>query len=151
MKLSSEGVSRSPYKGEISYSYGKTDDPRILVNDPNSIKRLNIQKSDTGLRPIVKNFIIPGGSKKYALTQNAELKQQGDYSVNVDITVGCLPTDEKFNGKKYFDLIRNNKSTYGINFASTTQGAKASYIESVDFSSDEIEKTVSFQINYKYS
>lgn len=151
LKLSSEGVSRSPYKGEISYSYGKTDDPRILVNDPNSIKRLNIQKSDTGLRPIVKNFIIPGGSKKYALTQNAELKQQGDYSVNVDITVGCLPTDEKFNGKKYFDLIRNNKSTYGINFASTTQGAKASYIESVDFSSDEIEKTVSFQINYKYS
>lgn len=151
LKLSRRGVSKSPYKGEISYSYEKTDDPRILENDPNNIRRLNIETSDTGLRPIVKNFIIPGGSRKYALTQNAELKQQGDYSVNVGISVGCLPIGEKFNGKKYFDLIRNNKSTYGINFGSTTPGAKASYIESVQFSSDEIEKTASFEITYKYS
>jgi len=151
LKLSNKNISRSPYKGSISYNYGKTDDPRILENDPNYIKKLNISKSDTNLLPIVKNFIIPGGVRKYALLQNTDLLQQGTYSVKVDMSIGCLPNNLKFNGKTYFDLIRNNRNTYGVNFGSTTNGAKASYIESVSFSSDEIEKNVSFEISYKYS
>jgi hypothetical protein len=151
LKLSSKNISRSPYKGSISYNYQKTDDPRILENDPNYIKRLNITKSDTGLLPIVKNFIIPGGSRRYTLIQNAGLIQQGEYSVKVDMSIGCLPNEQQFNGKNYFNLIRNNKNIYNINFASATPGAKASYVDSISFSSDEIEKNVSFEIAYKYS
>jgi hypothetical protein len=151
LKLSQKNINRSPYKGEISYNYEKTDDPRIRENDPNYIKRLNIEKSDTGLLPIVKDFIIPGGAKKYAVLQNAGLQKQGTYSARIEMSIGCQPNNQRFNGKTYFDLIKNNKSAYQINFASTTPGATDSYIESVDFSSDEIEKNISFGINYKYS
>lgn len=151
LKLLSKSVSRSPYKGEISYNYDKTDDSRIIENDPDNIKKLEIQKSDTDILGITKDFIIPGGTKKYALNQNREFKKQGTFSVKVDMTIGCSDSNAKFNGKKYFDLIKSNKSKYQTNFASTTPGAKENYIESVQFSSDEVEKKVSFEINYKYS
>ena len=143
LKIFSYSISKSPYQGTINFNYTYNDDPTIIENDPNNIRRLKIQKSDTGLMPITVSYLIP--NREYALLQNRSFKKQGMYSIDINMEIGC--TDEEFNSKKYFDII---KSTYK-NFESLTPGPKDSYLESISFSSDEIENTVQCKIEYKYS
>ena len=143
----SKQVTRARYNGQITYNYKSTDDPAIQDGTDDGIRKIDIEKTDTGLTPIIKDFTIP--NQTYTLTQNANLKNQGTYTASVKIEVGCI--DELFNGKVYFDKIKNNQSTYGVNFDSTTPGATDSYLEAVSYSCDEIEKTLSYQATYKYS
>ena len=146
----SQNVSRSPFQGKITYNYKYTDDPKIRT-DLGNIKRLEIEYSDDGkagaqLLPIYKEFIIP--NTKYAVVQNQIFKKQGNFSITAKADISLSnsnSTTNNFNGLSYLTNIRNEiQSNY-------FGGSIDKYLESADFSSDEIEQTITYTENYKYS
>lgn len=134
-------INRNKYEGFINYNYTYTNDPTIKDGSDDGIKKIDIEKSDTGLLPITKDFIIP--NKKFALNQNRNLQKQGTYQVKVNMEIGCTSSNN-FNSKTYFTK------------AKTFAGGKPSfgndeYLESVNYSSNETDKTISYEATYKYS
>lgn len=140
LKELSKNVTKQVYEGLINYNYTFTSDPTILENDPDQVKKISIEKSDTGVLPIITNFIIP--NKAYTLSQNKNLRKQGEYKVTVNLEIGCI--NGTFNGFNYFNRAKSAAGAFA------GQGSD-NYIESINFTSDEIEKRVSYQVNYKYS
>lgn len=141
LKQLSQNVSRKKYTGIITYNYSYTDDPTIKDGSDMNIKRVNVEKTDTGLMPIIKNFIIPNNT--YTLVQNRNFLQQGTYTVKVNLDVGCI--NEVFNGYLYFNKAKSLAGTPNI------VDARDLYLESITFNSDEIEQNISYQATYKYS
>ena len=92
-------INRNKYEGFINYNYTYTNDPTIKDGSDDGIKKIDIEKSDTGLLPITKDFIIP--NKKFALNQNRNLQKQGTYQVKVNMEIGCTSNND-FNSKTYF-------------------------------------------------
>jgi hypothetical protein len=134
-------INRNKYEGFINYNYTYTNDPTIKDGSDDGIKKIDIEKSDTGLLPITKDFIIP--NKKFALNQNRNLQKQGTYQVKVNMEIGCTSNND-FNSKTYFTK------------AKTFAGGKPSfgndeYLESINYSSNETDKTISYEATYKYS
>jgi hypothetical protein len=140
LKELSKNTNREKYNGRISYTYTYTDDPTIKDGSDMGIRKINVEKSDTGIMPLIKNFLIP--NKTYALIQNREFKKQGTYTVKATLEIGCF--QNVFNGIDYFNKAKNAAGPFGA------QG-NDNYLESVSFSSDEIEKTVTYEAVYKYS
>ena len=140
LKELSKNTTREKYNGKISYNYLYTDDPTIKDGSDMGIKKINVEKSDTGLMPIIKNYIIPNTT--YALLQNRDLKKQGSYTTKAVLEIGCIQND--FNGINYFDKAKTEAGGFGA------QG-NDNYLESINFTSDEIEKTVTYEAVYKYS
>jgi hypothetical protein len=140
LKDLSKNISRNPYEGKIEYTYTYTDDRTILNNDPNGITKLSIEKSDTDIMPLTKDFVIP--NIPYTLNQNRNLKKQGTYTVKVNMEIGCIVSNESFNSFPYFNIAKQKAGS----FTNTD-----SYLESISYSSEETEKTVSYQATYKYS
>lgn len=142
LKELSKNISRNKYEGNINYNYIYTDDPTVKENDSQNVKKVTIERSDTGLMPITKDFIIP--NNRYALNQNQNLKKQGTYKVKVNLEIGCLENDSIFNSFSYFNRAKNEaggKPNLGND----------EYLESINYSSDEVEKTISYEATYKYS
>lgn len=143
LKLFSKTINRNQYGGSIGYGTTYTDDPTIKNNDPDYLTKISVEKTDTGLMPIVKTFIIP--NNKYSLVHNRNLKQQGSFTVKINMEVGCLPSD--FNGYTFLSraqqIATSNKP--GGNIGNDI------YLESASFTSDEVEKVLSYQVVYKYS
>jgi hypothetical protein len=142
LKELSKNITRNRYEGVINYNYSYTDDPTVKQNDPDGVKKITIEKSDTGLLPIFKDFIIPNNT--FALSQNRNLRKQGSYTVKVNMEVGCLNSNNNFNSYNYFNKARQQaggKPNLGND----------EYLESISYSSDEVEKTISYEATYKYS
>jgi hypothetical protein len=140
LKEVSKNISRNKYEGVITYNYTYTDDPTIKDGSDAGIRKIDIEKSDTGLLPITKDFIIP--NRTFTLNQNRNLKQQGTYKVKVNMEIGCI--NNAFNSFNYFTK------------AQQYAGGRPSlgndeYLESINYSSDETEKTISYEATYKYS
>lgn len=148
--LISRQISRSPYKGEITYDYNYTDDPTIR-NNLGDIKRLTIEYTDNSnsgnnLLPIYKEFIIP--NKIYTLVQNRGLKQQGEFSISLKADVAFAGQNQVFNGFSYFDQLK----TIEQNLRNTLLTGRIDiYLESASFTSDEIEQSLTYETNIKYS
>ena len=140
LKELQKNTTREKYNGKISYNYTYTDDPTIKDGSDMGIKKINVEKSDTGLMPIIQNFIIPKGG--YTLVQNRNLKKQGTYTTRATLEIGCL--QGVFNGMDYFNKAKTAAGGFDA------QG-NDNYLESANFSSDEIEKTVTYEATYKYS
>jgi hypothetical protein len=140
LKELSKNIVRNQYEGLINYNYIYTDDPTVKQNDPSNIKKIDIEKSDTGLLPITKEFVIP--NKQYTLNQNRNLKKQGTYKVKVNMSIGC--TSNNFNSFSFFNRAKNESG--GI-----PSLGNDSYLESISYSADESEKTISYEATYKYS
>jgi hypothetical protein len=141
LNILSKRISRQAYNGVITYNYVYTNDQKIINNNPQNIKKIDIERIDTGLLPLFKNFIIP--NNKYTLFQNQSLLKQGIYTVRVNLNIGCQP--QIFNGFSYFNIAKNLANPISI------PNAKDIYLESINFNSDEIEKTVTYEAVYKYS
>ena len=143
LKEKTRTINRAPYNASISYTYSYTDDPKIQITG--DVTRIDIEVSDTGLGPIVKNFVIP--NNKYTLLQNRNFTNQGTFTVSVKMEIGCI--SKIFNGLNYFSTARS-KAGFGkrVGFSPTAQD---NYLESINFTSDEIEKTVTYEEVYKYS
>jgi hypothetical protein len=140
LKDLSKNISRNPYEGKIEYTYTYTDDRTILKNDPNGITKLSIENSDTDIMPLTKDFIIP--NKTYTLNQNRNLKKQGTYTIKVNMEIGCTVSNKNFNSFPYFNIAKQKAGAFS---------RQDSYLESVSYSSEEAEKTISYQATYKYS
>jgi hypothetical protein len=147
LKVVSNSITRSPYQGKINYSYVYTDDPSIRT-DLGEIKKLTIELTDDGragalLPPIFKEFILI--NQLYTLVQNRDLKRQGSFKISITADIALAGQSEIFNGYKYFNQIKN--------LANTAYAGSSidKYIESVDYTSDEIEQSVVYNINFKYS
>ena len=141
LKLLSYSINRSKYQGKISYDYRYTDDPELQTNNQSGITKIIVERSDTGLRPISKPFIAPGGGG-YPVLQNRDLKQQGTYTVNVEFIVGCS-LETTFNSRGFFSEARN--------LATNLSNGNDKYLESIDYNTDEIEKTIKLTATYLYS
>jgi hypothetical protein len=150
LKEINQNVSRSPYQGRINYSYIYTDDP-LIRTDLGDIKKLSIEYSDDGnagqkLLSIFKEFIIlNNSSQRYSLIQNRGLLQQGNFQLTLTADISLPGQDDIFNGYSYFNQLNNIADTNYLG------GGNDKYIESVSYNSDEIEQTVTYNINYKYS
>lgn len=144
LKQLSNKTTKSPYDGRVAYNFSYSDDPKIQSSG--DVKKVEIELTDTGLQPIIKNFVVPNNT--YAIAQNRTLLQQGTFTVSVKLSIGCLSSI--FNGLNYF----NNAKSYA-GFGKRTGFAPSDpfdvYLESVNFTSDEIEKTVTYEEVYKYS
>jgi hypothetical protein len=144
--LINENVSRSPYDGRITYNYKYTDDPKIRT-DLGNIKKLEIEFSDNGsagtnLLPIYTEFMIP--NTLYTLIQNRGFKKPGVFSVSAKAEV-VVQQNTVFNSFSYLDILKQQVR------ASYFGGSQDKYLESAEFSSDEIEQSITYTENYKYS
>ena len=144
--LVNQNVSRSPYDGRITYNYKYTDDPKIRT-DLGNIKKLEIEFSDNGsagtnLPPIYTEFIIP--NTLYTLIQNRSFKKPGVFSVSAKAEV-VVQENTVFNSFSYLDILKQQVR------ASYFGGSQDKYLESAEFSSDEIEQSITYTENYKYS
>jgi hypothetical protein len=143
----SKSIKREKYNGSINYTFNYSDDPSIQDGLNNGIKRIIVEKNDTGIQPIIKNFIIP--NQRYAMAQNRNFKKQGQYKVSVTMEIGCI--NSQFIGALYINECKQRAgfSTRGSEFAPFDP--RDFYLESVSFSSDEIEQTVTYEAVYNYS
>jgi len=143
LKQKTRTINRAPYNATISYTYSYTDDPKIQSSG--DVTRIDVELSDTGLGPIVKNFVIP--NNKYSLLQNRSFTNQGSFTVSVKMEIGCI--SNTFNGLNYFSTARSKAGfSKRVGFSPVAQD---NYLESISFTSDEIEKTVTYEEVYKYS
>jgi hypothetical protein len=140
LKEINKTINRNKYEGFINYNFTYTDDPTVKDGSDAGIKKIDIEKTDTGLLPITKDFIIP--NRTFALNQNRDLKKQGTYTVKVNMEVGC--TVSTFNSWNYFTKAKN--------YAGGTPGlGNDEYLESINYSSNETDKTITYEATYKYS
>jgi hypothetical protein len=147
LKETTKQISKSPFKGEINYDYSYSDDPTIRTN-LGDIKRLIIEYNDNGeagnkLPPIFQEFIIP--RRNYVLVQNRKLLEQGTFSISLTAEIALSNSFSVFNGFNYFNILKTEarNSYFG--------GNNDKYLESVTFSTDEIEQVVKYEEIYKYS
>lgn len=161
LKLLNYNINRSKYQGKISYNYAYTDDPELEVNNVDGITKIIVEKSDTGLKPITKPFIIPNSKTGYPVLQNRDLKQQGSYTMNVTFEVGCLTEefDSKFFYEKALGYINFNTRSdlpLGANGGGSIKTELVSdprdhYLNSLTFTANEIDRTVKLTAEYLYS
>lgn len=143
LKELNKTINKGKYKGNINYNFNYSDDPTVKTSG--DVRKVSVDLTDTGLPTIIKNFVIP--NNKYTLLQNRNFTNQGTFTVSVKMEIGCI--SEPFNGKNYF----NEAKSYGgfskrSGFIPTAQD---NYLESITFTSDEIEKSVTYEEVYKYS
>ena len=139
LKELSKNVNRKRYEGSLEYNFVYTDDPSVKDGSDMGIKKINIEKTNDGLPRIVKNFLIP--NLTHAVAQNRNFTQQGTYSVKVSLEIGCV---NDFNSFDYFDKAKSYAG--GLPNLGMDE-----YLESINYSSNEIEKTISYEATYKYS
>jgi hypothetical protein len=144
LKKVSESVDKNKYSGVINYTYEYSDDPQIVTDG----KKITVSRDDTGLIIMSKDFIIP--NQKYALKQNRGYLQQGTHKVSVNMQVGCVDANESqnFNGLAYFNEL---KSKAGFDRSKFGGQSIDDYLESISFTSDEIERNLTYEETYKYS
>lgn len=139
LKELSKTINRKKYEGSLEYNFIYTDDPSVKDGSDMGIKKINIEKTNDGLPVLIKNFLIP--NLTYALVQNRNFTQQGTYTVKVNMEIGCV---NNFNSFNYFNKAKS--------YAGGAPGLGIDeYLESVNYSCDEIEKTISYEATYKYS
>jgi hypothetical protein len=144
LKNLNKNIGKFKYNGLINYGFNYSDDPSIQSSG--DVKKIEVELSDTGLPLITKEFIIP--NNRYNLLQNRTLLQQGTFTVSVRMSIGCI--EGVFNGLNYFNIA---KSYAGFDKRTGFFPVDPFdvYLQSASFSSDEVEKTVSYEEVYKYS
>lgn len=147
INLIDKQITRTPFDGKITYNYTYTDDPTIRT-DLGDIKKLDITYSDDGssgtqLTPYFKKYIIP--NNKYELVHNRDLKQQGTFTIEGKADIGLTSQTGIFNGLLYFDTLKTQLRNYYFG------GNSGKYLESCNFTSDEIEQIIGYEEVYKYS
>jgi hypothetical protein len=147
LKRISSSFEKSEYQGYINYNQVYTDDSSINMNS--DIRQISEEIRDDGhidLPPIFKEYIVPNSN--YTIVQNRNLKRLGTASVKIGYTISEVNVPQNiFNSRSYLTSITQRLVTvlnsYGIN-------SNNRYLESVSFSSDEIEQNLSLDCAFKY-
>jgi hypothetical protein len=140
LKLLSTNINRSKYQGKINYDYTYTDDEEF-ENNTNGISKTVVERTDSGLRPFTKAFVIPNSSTGFPVLQNRSLLQQGTYNVTVEFEIGCLATE--FDSKSFYNQAKS--------LATFPNLGNDAYLESINYNTNEIERTVRLSATYLYS
>ncbi len=148
LKLISRNISRSPSEGKIDYTYNYSDDPRI--NPTSDIRKVEIQTSDDGdagtnLKPIYKEYLIANRNRSLVQVLSFGPKYQGTFTISVKAEITLANQNDVFNGFSYLDRLR------GIASSNIGGGSYQKYLESIDYTTDEIEQTATYSATYKYS
>lgn len=142
LKEINKKITVSQYEGYLSYSYESTDDDTI--NMTSAIRKKSIAVKDSSAVISHNDFIIPGGASKYTIAQTIAQTKQASRNISVDFEIANLTPSSLFIGKNYLSQIKDE-------LFSKKGSGKDIYLESCDFSFDEIEQTVSASATYKHS
>jgi hypothetical protein len=152
----SKNITFAIYRGEIVYTVEYSDDPKFDISGDGSQFEMDV--SDTGLINIVQDFLVP--NSVHAIQQYNGLKKQGEQTVTVklispgndaeclhkhSLATSSLPV---FNSMTYFDILRVKA---GFQPSKAKDGYKDAYLESIDYQSDEINRTAELTQRFKYS
>lgn len=152
-----KNVTFALYRGEITYDVKYSDDPK-LSDTAGDGGQYEITVSDTGLINSVRDYLVP--NNVYAVQQNRNLKKQGEQTVTARLaSIGndaecqhkhgnSLTAIPAFNGMDYFDILRAKAAFIP---SEAKDGYTDLYLESIDYRSNEIEKTAEITQKFKYS
>ena len=138
LQMISKNFTSSVYQGRVEFTFSFSDDPRLDMSS--EVRKKTLKVGEDFAVKVHNDFLIPGGSSAYAVAQLANQSTQGINRVegSFECAVSTLP----FCGFNFYEEAKN--------LANSNRGSSL-YLDSFSFSSDEIEQTVNFSAEYKYS
>jgi len=151
LKLINKNFSRQPYDGLLTYNFSYTDD--LNLNMLSDVRKTSISLTDSKATKIHNDFVIVGGASAYSVAQDTSQSKQGEIDVKCDLDI-CSPSNP-FAGKPYLQsgvsIISGYVNSYIIGQYGSSLNNLDGYVDSLSFSTDEIEQTCNLNAKLKYS
>jgi hypothetical protein len=152
LKLINKTLDFEPFDGVVSYNFSFTDDLNLDMSS--DIRRRSISITDSKPTIIHNDFVIVGGTAPYSVAQSADQSKQGelDLKCDFDISSSVVP----FVGNSYFSsgfkICTGAADSYSISeYAGSSLKSLDGYLESLSFTTDEIQQTCNINAKFKYS
>ena len=140
-----------PYDGVLSYNFSYTDDLNLDMSS--DIRRTSISLTDSKPVKIHNDFVIVGGATSYSVAQDVAQSKQGEIDIKCDLDI--CSSSVPFVSKTYMNSGVGIINTFVKNYISSEYSDTIynldGYIDSMSFSSDEIEQTCNLNAKFKYS
>jgi hypothetical protein len=151
LKLINKTLDFEQFDGVVSYNFSFTDDLNLNMNS--EIRRTVSSITDSKPTKIHNDFVIIGGASSYAIAQPANQSKQGELDIKSDLEISSLTIP--FVGNKYlnsgFGIITSVANDYSISENGSSLKTLDGYLESLSFTTDEIQQTCSVNAKFKYS
>ena len=151
LNLTNKTINMQPYDGVLSYNFSYTDDLNLDMSS--DIRRTSISLTDSKPVKIHNDFVIVGGATAYSVAQDVAQSKQGEIDIKCDLDICSLSVP--FVSKGYIDSGVSIINTFVKNYVSSEYSDTIynldGYIDSMSFSSDEIEQTCNLNAKFKYS
>jgi len=151
LNLTNKTINMQPYDGVLSYNFSYTDDLNLDMSS--DIRRTSISLTDSKPVKIHNDFVIVGGATAYSVAQDVAQSKQGEIDIKCDLDI--CSSSVPFVSKSYMDSGVDIINTFVKNYISSEYSDTISnldgYIDSMSFSSDEIEQTCNLNAKFKYS
>jgi hypothetical protein len=151
LKLINKTLDFEPFDGVVSYNFSFTDD--LNLNMSSEIRRSSVSITDSKPTIIHNDFVIVGGAAPYSVAQSANQSKQGelDLKCDFDISSSTIP----FIGNSYFSsgfkICTGAADSYSASENGSSLKALDGYLESLSFTTDEIQQTCNINAKFKYS
>jgi len=117
------------------------------------VRKTSISLTDSKATKIHNDFVIVGGASAYSVAQDTSQSKQGEIDVKCDLDI-CSPSNP-FAGKPYLQSGVSIISSYVNSYITGQYGSSLNnldgYVDSLSFSTDEIEQTCNLNAKLKYS
>jgi len=151
LKLINKTLDFEQFDGVVSYNFSFTDDLNLNMNS--EIRRTASSITDSKPTKIHNDFVIIGGVSSYAVAQPANQSKQGELDIKSDLEISSLTIP--FVGNKYlnsaFRIATGVANDYSISENGSSLKTLDGYLESLSFTTDEIQQTCSVNAKFKYS
>ncbi len=151
LKLINKTLDFEQFDGVVSYNFSFTDDLNLNMNS--EIRRTASSITDSKPTMIHNDFVIIGGASSYAIAQPANQSKQGELDIKSDLEISSLTIP--FVGNKYlnsgFRIVTGVANDYSISDNGSSLKTLDGYLESLSFTTDEIQQTCSVNAKFKYS
>jgi|LauGreDrversion4_2_1035121.scaffolds.fasta_scaffold00699_4 hypothetical protein len=151
LKLINKTIDFEQFDGVVSYNFSFTDD--LNLNMDSEIRRTVSSITDSKPTMIHNDFIIIGGASSYAVAQPANQSKQGELDIKSDLEISSLTVP--FVGNKYlnsgFRIATGVANDYSISENGTSLKSLDGYLETLSFTTDEIQQTCTLNAKFKYS
>lgn len=151
LKLINKTLDFEQFDGVVSYNFSFTDDLNLNMNG--EIRRTVSSITDSKPTMIHNDFVIIGGASSYAIAQPANQSKQGELDIKSDLEISSLTIP--FVGNKYlnsgFSITTQVANDYSVSENGSLLKNLDGYLESLSFTTDEIQQTCSLNAKFKYS
>lgn len=151
LKLINKTLDFEQFDGVVSYNFSFTDDLNLNMNS--EIRRTVSSITDSKPTMIHNDFVIIGGASSYAIAQPANQSKQGELDIKSDLEISSLTIP--FVGNRYlnsgFRIVTGVANDYSISENGSSLKTLDGYLESLSFTTDEIQQTCSMNAKFKYS